>query len=96
MPEHRATKPGDSAIEAVDAGEDPSQVAARREAGANLWAKAASRLSDKQYRACGCAIAELSVRRVADDMGVSANHVKILLHRARKRLLDGGALNDEV
>jgi len=61
----------------------------RREAGAVLWATASQALSGPQYRALRLRYVDgLDVRNVAAAMGVTIASAKVLLFRARRRLMD--------
>ena len=67
---------------------DAEQEAARREAGAKLWAEAVRLLPAAQYRVLRLRYAEqLDVRAVATAAGVSMANAKVLLLRARRRLM---------
>jgi RNA polymerase sigma-70 factor (ECF subfamily) len=71
-------------------GPDPQVAAAEAEAVGNLWARARRDLTPSQYRALYLRCAdEKSVRDIARQMDLTQIHVKVLLHRARRRLLNG-------
>ena len=81
----------------VVGGADPQSVAARNEAAANLWAAARRELSERQYRAVYLRYdCDKSVAEIAREMKLTQVHVKVLLHRARKRLMKCQSLQDEV
>jgi len=62
--------------------------ASLREAGAILWATAAEVLPAAQYRALRLRyVDELDMRGVAAALGVTAANAKVLLFRARRRLM---------
>jgi len=64
------------------------QAAARREAGQALWAEAVKLLPAAQYRVLWLRYVEqLDVREVATAAGVSVANAKVLLLRARRRLM---------
>lgn len=70
------------------AGQDPQAIIAQREAVGNLWSLAKRQLSEKQYRAIYLRCSrEMAVKEIAKEMKITPIHVKVLLHRARKRLL---------
>lgn len=67
---------------------DPAAAVARDQERENLWDAARKVLSTAQYEALWRRYAgELPVRQVARDMGISTLHAKVLLYRARRRLL---------
>jgi RNA polymerase sigma-70 factor (ECF subfamily) len=67
--------------------DDPSVLAARRDAANDLWRTARRVLSDTQYQTLWLHYAEdLSVREVARVMRRLPPHVKVTLFRARKAL----------
>ena len=72
-----------------DAGPGPAEIAAAREAHAGIWAVAASALSAEQFTVLWLrTVEEMTVRETAKVMGKTAVGVKVLLHRARRRLMD--------
>jgi RNA polymerase sigma-70 factor (ECF subfamily) len=67
---------------------DPAAEAARADERTHLWAEAREQLSQRQYTALWLRYAEEQpVKQVAKAMRLTAIHVKVLLHRARRRLL---------
>ncbi len=75
-----------AAVPAIAAG--PAEVSARRDLSENLWRAAAAALPERQYRALWLRYAEdLPIRGVARALGLTRTHAKVLLHRARKRLM---------
>jgi RNA polymerase sigma factor (sigma-70 family) len=67
----------------------PAQACADRERDGQIWAEARRRLSDDQFAALWLHYVEgLSVREAAAAMDKTQVHVKVLLHRGRRRLLD--------
>ena len=69
-------------------GPGPAQEAADSEAAVTLWAIARRDLPENQYCALWQRYAQgLSVREVSRRMGLTRIHVKVLLHRARKKLM---------
>ena len=79
-----------------DGAPDPAEAASAREERASLWALARRTLSEPQVTALWLRYGEdLSVKEVATSMRRSVTSVKVLLHRARRRLsveLEGGDL----
>ena len=70
----------------------PMAQAALKEAHANIWARASRELPDGQFAALWLRYTEeMSVREIAAVMGKSPSGVKVLLHRARRRLMRRGA-----
>ena len=75
------------------AGEDPARVVAEASHRDRLWVLAERTVSRGQYTALYLRYArELTVREIAREMAITTVHVRVLLHRARKRLLASGAL----
>lgn len=75
-------------LEVTTGGQDPQAIIAQREAVGNLWSLAKRQLSQKQYRAIYLRCSrEMAVKEIAKEMKITPIHVKVLLHRARKRLL---------
>ena len=88
-------------MEAVDSRcATPLQHVAAAQQRENLWAIAKEVLSKKQFDALWLRYAQnLCVRDIARAMSLTSIHVKVLLHRARKKLLasaDFARLNDGV
>ena len=70
-------------------GVGPAEAASRREQNAGLWALASRVLGDGQFTALWLRYAEdMSLQEVADVMARSKGSVKVLLHRACRRLTD--------
>jgi DNA-directed RNA polymerase specialized sigma24 family protein len=66
---------------------DPSELIARREEGRNLWQFARRRLGENQFQALWLHYAEdFDVARIAQVMGKTRVHVKVLLFRGRQIL----------
>ena len=75
-------------LEVASGGQDPQAIIAQHEAVGNLWSLARRQLSQKQYRAIYLRCSrEMAVKEIAKEMKITPIHVKVLLHRARKRLL---------
>jgi RNA polymerase sigma-70 factor (ECF subfamily) len=71
----------------------PDDSLARRERDENLWTVARRELTDDQFTVVWLHYVEdLPVRQVAEAMGKTSVHVKVLLHRGRRRLLNLGTL----
>jgi RNA polymerase sigma-70 factor (ECF subfamily) len=86
----RASRPnaGAEPLAYVADGERPDNIAAERERCEAIWPLAQQVLSEKQHRALRLRYADdLPIKAVAKQMGLTKTHVKVLLHRARKRLL---------
>jgi RNA polymerase sigma factor (sigma-70 family) len=77
------------AVDPADAsGSDPAAVALQAQERENLWAAAATVLSATQYEAMWLRYGrEMPVREVAKAMRITKIHAKVLLYRARRRLL---------
>ncbi len=74
---------------------DPSLSLSRRERAARVWQVVREQLNPRQQRAIHLRYREAKdIDEIARLMAVSKIHVRVLLHRARKRLLAGGALED--
>lgn len=72
---------------------DPARQAATACLRENLWTQVRDTLSPKQYQAVWLRYAgERSTKQVAQAMRISTIHVKVLLHRARKKLLEAPGL----
>ncbi|MGB2824797.1 MAG: sigma-70 family RNA polymerase sigma factor [Phycisphaerae bacterium] len=70
----------------------PLEAAALREQHANLWALASRTLPGSQFTAMWLRFAEeMAIRDVAAVMEKSVGGVKVLLHRACRRLMEHGA-----
>ncbi|MGA2174142.1 MAG: sigma-70 family RNA polymerase sigma factor [Verrucomicrobiota bacterium] len=67
--------------------DDPAEVLARREEGENVWRLARRHLGDGQYQAIWLRYAEdMNVAEIAQALGKTQTHVKVLLFRARQKL----------
>ena len=88
--------PLDPAVPA-DPQAEPWRAAAVAERKRNLWRTARNVLGEREYKALRLFYAEgASVVSAAQTMGISRIHVKVLLHRARKKLLQVPRLREEV
>jgi RNA polymerase sigma-70 factor (ECF subfamily) len=66
---------------------DPAELTARREDGKNLWRLARRRLGESQFQALWLHYAEdMDVARIAQVLGKSRVHIKVMLFRARQIL----------
>lgn len=73
---------------------DPHEVIAQKEFCGNVWSIAQRALSENQYQAIMLRYAkDMSVKDIAHSMGKSQTHVKVLLFRARKKLLNTRAMD---
>jgi RNA polymerase sigma-70 factor (ECF subfamily) len=71
---------------------DPAAAVARDQERRNLWEAAKSTLPPAQYEALWHRYGrELPVRQVARAMRITTLHARVLLHRARRRLLSAAA-----
>lgn len=84
----RATPPVSDALLAEGVDEDhPAELAAQAEERQNLWRLARARLSENQFQALWLRYAEdLEVTQIAQVLGKTRVHVKVLLFRARQLL----------
>ena len=70
------------------AGPGPAEAAAQAEGRTAIWDTARRTLSARQYQVLWLHYGQgLGVREVSGRLGLTRTHVKVLLHRARKRLL---------
>jgi RNA polymerase sigma-70 factor (ECF subfamily) len=68
----------------------PSGLAEQKEQAAGIWERARAFLPQRQFEAIWLRFGEsLSTRETADLMGLTQTHVKVLIFRARQRLLKG-------
>jgi RNA polymerase sigma-70 factor (ECF subfamily) len=66
---------------------DPAELTARHEDGKNLWRLARRRLGENQFQALWLHYAEdMDVARIAQVLGKSRVHIKVMLFRARQIL----------
>jgi RNA polymerase sigma-70 factor (ECF subfamily) len=73
---------------------DPAEALARREERQNLWQLARKCLPEAQFQALRLRYAEeMSVEEIAQVLGKTRTHIKVLLFRARQAL--GGELDHE-
>jgi RNA polymerase sigma-70 factor (ECF subfamily) len=67
---------------------DPAVIMMENDAAGQLWAAARGHLSDSQFTALWLRYSEeMTTREIATVMRKSVTHVKVLLHRARQKLL---------
>jgi RNA polymerase sigma-70 factor (ECF subfamily) len=85
---HRAAPPvEDAPIPDLPDDDDPSELTARREDGQNLWQLARRCLGDTQFQALWLFYAEdMDVIRIAQALGKTRVHIKVMLFRARQIL----------
>jgi RNA polymerase sigma-70 factor, ECF subfamily len=85
---HRATAPpADEPLPDQGQDTDPSELMARHEDGQNLWQLARERLGENQFRALWLHYAEdMDVAQIAQVLGKTKVHVKVMLFRARQVL----------
>ena len=68
----------------------PARQTEKKEDTENLWTRARTRLSRREFEILWLRFAEdLSTRETAEVVGLSEVHVKVLVHRARQALLKG-------
>ena len=68
----------------------PSGLAEQSEQAAGVWERARAYLSESQFEALWLRFAEgLSTRETAEMMGYTQTHVKVLIFRARQKLIKG-------
>ena len=68
--------------------DDPSEAAERREEHDRLWATARRALTDDQYVVLWLRyVEEMPTAEIARVVGKTVTHVKVILHRARGRLI---------
>lgn len=85
----RRETPSDDLDPADPADADPGRLVAEAHDGRGLWAQAARLLPDRQHLALQLRYGQgLSVRETAAAMGLTTIHVKVLLFRARRKLLN--------
>lgn len=71
----------------------PAQAAAANDEESHLWRVARRTLSARQFEALELRVRHgLDLAAIATAMGLTANHVKVLLFRTRQRLLAEGAI----
>ncbi|MCX7817949.1 MAG: sigma-70 family RNA polymerase sigma factor [Kiritimatiellae bacterium] len=88
-----ATIPFDPASPEPVVRRTPAEVAAETDEESQLWREARRTLSARQFEALELRVRwGLDVAAIASAMGLTANHVKVLLFRARQRLLANGAV----
>lgn len=76
-------------IERMDPAPEPADAFARRQERCNLWTAVEEALPARQFEALRMRYAqELSVRDIAARMRITTIHVKVLLYRARRTLMD--------
>jgi|ERR1035438_3647767 RNA polymerase sigma-70 factor (ECF subfamily) len=78
--------PGDAPSDAPS----PSGLAEQKEQAANLWARARALLPERQFEVMWLRFGEnLSTGETAGLMGLTRTHVKVLVFRARQKLMKG-------
>lgn len=89
----RSAKKWESAeVESADRDPSPDRRAEARDQVETLWARARRVLSQREYEILWLRFAEdLSIEETARVAGLTKTHVKILVFRARKRLMAGAA-----
>jgi RNA polymerase sigma-70 factor (ECF subfamily) len=77
-------------VELASAEPSPARCAEDQDQADNLWARARRVLSSREFEALWLRCAEdLSVEETARIMGLTQIHLKVIVHRARQRLLKG-------
>ncbi len=85
---HRASRPELAEMPELLQADDPAEQLARREEGSLLWQLARRQLSCDQFHALWLRyVEEMDVREIARVLQKTSPHVKVLLFRARKKLL---------
>ncbi len=80
-------------LEIPSAGAGPREASAVRDLQSTVWSAAADTLPASQYEALWLRYGQdMPVKDVARVMGITGTHARVLLHRARKRLVMTGAL----
>ena len=83
----RAPPAADAPLPELPVEENPAELLARREERQGLWALARRRLPEVQFQALWLRYVEdLSVEGIAQALGKTKTHVKVLLFRARQAL----------
>jgi RNA polymerase sigma-70 factor, ECF subfamily len=78
---------GDQEIPERLDGDDPAELLARREEAQHLWKQARASLPDGQFQALWLRYAEdMDIAEIANVLGKTQTHVKVLLFRARQKL----------
>jgi len=73
----------------LSGGSDPGREVASRDACERLWQLARERLPENQFSALYLrAVEQMSVKEIAGAMRKTQAHVKVLLHRARRKMLE--------
>lgn len=95
---HRARRPA-ADVDAIDLAdrrvEDPSHLAQQRESHQALWPVARQVLGDDQFAALWMFyVEEFPVHEISRVLGKTQVHVKVMLHRARKKLGETRLLAD--
>lgn len=86
----RARIPGDGEAvpEGIDTG-NPAELLARREEAQDLWQRAKAKLPGGQFQAIWLRYAEeMDIGEIANVMGKTQTHIKVLLFRARRALAE--------
>jgi RNA polymerase sigma-70 factor (ECF subfamily) len=87
---HATTSLGES--DPADPGSDPHRLAADAETVSDLWRVCRRELSPRQYQVLWLRYSrELPVKDIARQMHMTQIHVKVILHRIRKKLIAMGA-----
>jgi RNA polymerase sigma-70 factor (ECF subfamily) len=86
---YRAALPEETAVVADERDvDDPAELLARKEESDAIWANARRLLTEIQFQALWLRYAEeMNVQQVARVLRKTQNHVKVLLFRARQRLI---------
>lgn len=84
-----------AALDLADDAADPGDAASRADLSEAIWARLADVLPPAQLDVVRLRYAhDLSVREIAQRTRRTQIHVRVLLHRARQRMLKSGALNE--
>jgi RNA polymerase sigma-70 factor (ECF subfamily) len=80
----------------LDTRSDPSREAALSDARESVWNVARGKLSESQFAALYLyAHEQMSVKEIARTLKKTQNHVKVLLHRARRQMVKELAAGDD-
>lgn len=86
----------DSAAPPAASGPTPCDEAATREEAGEIWPLARRVLEDRPYQALWLRYGEdMDIQQVAEILGVTRLHARVLLHRARRTIMNAAGLRGE-